>query len=94
MILSLLCGFIAGIAAIIYRGLYFGPWNQALNTMAVCLVVSVVLYILLQILFSIGGFFLKLLFVVLVVSAIVFGGAKVWNTYNPDDPINLPQWTK
>lgn len=97
MILSLLFGFIAGIAAIIYRGLYFGPWNEALNTMGACLAAAFVLYILLQILIGIGGFFLKLLFAFVVTVLIVFGGTKIWNTYNPDNPINLPiaaEWTK
>ncbi len=97
MIFSLLLGFLAGIATVIYRGLYFGPWNQVLNTMGACLAASIVFYILLQILISLGGFFLKIAFAVIVTICIVFGGTKVWNTYNPDNPINLPiasSWTR
>ena len=97
MILSLLFGFIAGIAAIIYRGVYFGPWNETFNTMATCLAAAIALYILLQILIGIGGFFLKVVFAIVVTILIVFGGTKIWNTYNPDNPINLPiaaKWTK
>ena len=94
MILSLLLGFIAGIVAIVYRGIYFGPWNQVLNTMGTCLLAAVVIYILLQILAGIGGFFLRLLFAAVLTLAIVFGGTKMWNTYNPENPINLPaSWT-
>ena len=90
MILTLLFGLIAGIVLIIYRGLYFGPWNAALNTMGACVAAALVCYVLFQILASLGGFFLKLLFVLIVVTAIVFGGRKVWNTYNPNNPINFP----
>ena len=62
--------------------------------MGVCLASALVIYVVLQILAGIGGFFLKLLFVVVITAAIVFGGTKIWNTYNPDNPINLPiSWT-
>ncbi|MBQ3696102.1 MAG: hypothetical protein II938_03950 [Alphaproteobacteria bacterium] len=90
MIFTLLIGLIAGVAMVIYRGLYFGPWNAALNTIGACLAAAIICYILLQILANIGGFFLKILFVVIITVLILFGGTKIWNTYNPDHPINFP----
>lgn len=90
MIASLLIGLIAGIAMIIYRGLYFGPWDAALNTMGACVAAAIVCYILLQILASLGGFFLKLFFIIVIASFILFGGTELWNTYNPKNPINWP----
>lgn len=89
MILSLIFGFIAGIAAIIYRGIYFGPWNEVLNTMGACLAAAVFVYIVLQILAGIGGFFLKLVIIVILTIIILFGGTKLWNTFNPDNPIDM-----
>ena len=90
MIASLLIGLIAGIAMVIYRGIYFGPWNAVLNTMGACIAAALVCYILLQILASLGGFFLKLFFIIVIASLILFGGRKLWNTYNPENPINFP----
>ena len=90
MILSLLFGFIAGIATIIYRGLYFGPWNEALNTMGACLGVALLIYIILQILAGIGSFFLKLIVIIILSILIFFGGTRLWNKFNPDQKIDLP----
>ena len=90
MILTLLIGFLIGVGMVIYRGLYFGPWNAAFNTLAACIAASFVFYILLQILASLGGFFMKLFFIIVIACLILFGGREVWNTYNPDNPINMP----
>ena len=90
MFLTLLIGFIAGIALIIYRGLYFGPWPAAINTMGTALASAIVLYVFLQILASVGSFFLRVLLVLIFAAVILIGGRKLWNTFNPDNPINLP----
>lgn len=89
MILTLVFGFIAGIVAVCYRGLYFGPWNEALNTMGACLAAAVFAYIILQILAGIGSFFLKLVIIVILTIIVLFGGTRLWNTFNPDSPIDL-----
>jgi len=90
MFLTLLLGFIAGLGLIIYKGLYFGPWPEALNTMGTAIVVAIVFYIFLQILANIGGFFLKVFLVILFSVAILVGGQKLWNAFNPDNPIVVP----
>ena len=90
MIFSILIGLVLGIGMVIYRGLYAGPWNAALNTVGACILASIVCYILLRILAGIGGFFLKIVFIIIIATLILFGGTKIWNTYNPDNPIPLP----
>lgn len=90
MITALAIGFIAGLALIFYRGLYFGPWPAALNTMGTALIASVVFYIFLHILLSIGSFFLRILLVIIFASAVFIGGQKLWNAFNPDNPIKAP----
>ena len=91
MIFSLILGLIAGTALIVYRGLYLGPWNQAINTMGTCLIAAVVGYIVLQIIGSMGNFFAKLLFIVALAAVILFGGRKLWNRYNQSNQIEMPQ---
>ena len=90
MVLALVLGFFAGLGMILYKGLYFGPWNAALNTMGACLAASVVVYVLLHIVFSVGSFFIRLLLIIVIGSAILFGSQKLWNTFNPDKPLNWP----
>ena len=90
MIFTMFIGLIAGIAMVIYRGLYFGPWNQVINTMGVCLAASIVFYILLQIIAGIGSFFLKIVLIILITIVVFFGGTKLWNSFNPDNPIKMP----
>ncbi len=91
MIFSLILGLIAGTALIVYRGLYLGPWNEAVNTMGTCLIAAIVIYIVLQIIGSMGSFFAKLVFVIALTAVILFGGRKLWNRYNPSNQIDMPQ---
>lgn len=90
MLIALVCGFIGGIGLVIYRGLYFGPWNAVINTMGVALAASIIIYVFLHLLLCVGGFFLRILLVIIFAAAILFGGRKLWNTFNPDNPIQLP----
>ena len=91
MIFSLILGLIDGTALIVYRGLYMGPWNQAINTMGTCLIAAIVGYIVLQIIGSMGNFLAKLLFVIALAAVILFGGRKLWNRYNQSNQIEMPQ---
>lgn len=90
MVFALICGLIGGIGLVIYRGLYFGPLPAVINTMGSALVAAVVIYIFLQLLASIGSFFIRILLVIVFAAAILFGGRKLWNTFNPDNPIKMP----
>ncbi len=83
MFICFILGIIASISIIVYKGLYFGPWPAVLNTVGMCLIGSVILYVVLQILGSIGGFLIKLALVIIVAGAIIFGGHKLWNSANP-----------
>ena len=83
MITTLILGLLAGIGMVIYRGLYFGPWAAALNTIGVCVIAAVVIYIALQIIASIGSFFLRILLIIAFAFGILFGGYHLWNSANP-----------
>ena len=82
MVTALILGFVAGVVLIVYRGLYLGPWAAALNTMGVCLIASIVIYIVLQIIASIGSFFLRILLIAAIIGGIVFGGWRLYDGSN------------
>ena len=88
MILALI--FVAGLAMVIYRGIYLGPWSEVINTMGSALLAAMVVYIFLHIIFSVGSFFLRLLLVIIFAAVILIGGRKFWNMFNPDNPIHMP----
>ena len=90
MIFTLICGLIAGVGLVIYKGIYFGPWQEVVNTMGSALAAAVILYVFLQILACVGSFFLRILLVIVFATAILFGGRKLWDTFNPDNPIKMP----
>ncbi len=88
MFLALLIGFLGGISLIVSRGL-LGDWMAMTTTMGSCLAAAFVIYILFQIFIGIGGFFLKLIFICVFLSALFFGGKGLWNTFNPDNQISF-----
>jgi len=90
MIFALICGLIGGIGMVFYKGIYFGPWQAVVNTMGSALAAAVIMYVFLHLLACIGSFFLRILLVILFAAAILFGGRKLWNTFNPDNPIKMP----
>ena len=53
MFLALIFGIIAGIAMVIYQGIYMGPWDAVLHTMGMAVVGAVLIYIALHFIFSI-----------------------------------------
>lgn len=90
MFLFLSLGFLSGISLIIYKGLYLGPWPQALQVMGSCIAAALVIYFVLRILIGVGGFLFKLAFLALIIFAVFFGGKKVWHRYLPNQPIKIP----
>ena len=85
MFLALIFGVIAGIAMVIYQGIYMGPWDAVLHTMGMAVVGAVLIYIALHFIFSIGSFILKIVLILALLGALGFGGMRVWNAYMHDD---------
>ncbi len=90
MFLFLSLGFLSGISLIIYKGLYLGPWPQALQIMISCITAALIIYFILRVLVGVGGFLFKLAFLALIIGAVFFGGKKVWYRYLPNQPIKIP----
>ena len=88
MIFALILGAMAGVGMIFYRGVY--STSAMLNTMGVAIIASFIIYLIFQLMSGIGGFFLKLLLVIVLGLGILYGGKNLWNRYNPSNPIHVP----
>jgi len=85
---ALILGVLAGLALVIYKGIYFGPWMEVMITLSSTIVIAVLICLFLRILASIGSFFVRALLILIFVALVLLGGEKLWNFINPNHPLN------
>ena len=69
-------GLILGCVLVFYKGMYTGPWINALYVIGLTTFATIILYYILKMLAGAAGFVIKILIIVAILIACYFGGQK------------------
>ena len=82
---AVLIGLILSGAALWYKGLYTGPWDQVAYTVALVMGVTILAFFALRILAGAAGFIFKLLVIAAILFACYYGGKKALVTVEKEN---------